>query len=65
MSELFDKEVDAQKESLKKLLGSHKLLQAHEKRCAMKMKETKKNDAHVKMFNGRRAFIERACSKVV
>ena len=30
MSELFDKEVNAQKESLKKLLG---FMQAHEKMC--------------------------------
>ena len=39
MSELLDKQVNARKESLiKKLLG---LLQAHEKKCAMKMKEEK------------------------
>ena len=31
MSELLDKQVNVQKESLKKLLGSRKLLQAHEK----------------------------------
>ena len=33
MSKLFDKEVNAQKESLKKLLGSCKLQQAYEKVC--------------------------------
>ena len=34
MSELFDKEVNAQKESLKKnFRGSRKLSQAHEKVC--------------------------------
>ena len=34
MSELFDKEVNAQKESLKKYFrGSRKLPQAHEKVC--------------------------------
>ena len=53
MSELLDKEVNAQKESLKKnFQGSRKLLHAHEK-CAMKMKETnkqEKNDARVKTF---------------
>ena len=38
MSELFDKEVNALKESLKKLQGSCKLPHAHEK-CAMKTKE--------------------------
>ena len=42
MSELFDKEVNAQKESLKKnFRGSRKLPYAHEK-CAMKMKERNK-----------------------
>ena len=40
----IDKQVNAQKESLKNFLGSHKLQQAHEK-CAMKMKETKKRRA--------------------
>ena len=46
MSELFDKQVNAQKE--KRFRGSHKLPQAHEK-CAMKMKVEleEKNDVHV------------------
>ena len=56
MSELFDKEVNAQKESLKKnFRGSRKLPQAHEKVCDEN--ETKKqrkkeevNDARVKML---------------
>ena len=39
MSELFEKQVNAQKE--KNFRGSRKLPQAH-KKCAMKMKETKK-----------------------
>ena len=39
MSELFDKQVNAQKE--KNFRGSHKLPQAHEK-CAMKMKESRR-----------------------
>ena len=49
MSELLDKEVNAQKENLKKYFrGSHKPM----KKCAMKMKQRNKqnNDAHVKMF---------------
>ena len=43
MSELFDKEVNAQKESLKNFRGSCKLPQA------MKMKQ-RKNNMHVKML---------------
>ena len=46
MSELFDKQVNAQNE--KNFQDSRKLLQAHEK-CAIKMKENK-NGPHVKMF---------------
>ena len=51
MSELFDKEVNAQKESLKKYFrGSRKPT----KKCAMKMKQRnkqrKKNDVRVKRF---------------
>ena len=54
MSELFDKEVNAQKESLKKTSGVHASSRMPTKKCAMKMKETnketRKNDARVKMF---------------
>ena len=53
MSELFDKEVNAQKESLKKnFRGSRKLPHAHEKVCDENetKKQRKKNDARVKMF---------------
>ena len=61
MSELVDKQVNVQKESLKKLLGftqnSHKPTQNSRttKKCAMKMKETKKltkkkNDGRLKYF---------------
>ena len=56
MSELFDKQVNAQKESLKKKLrGSRKPT----KKCAMKMKESrrKKNDGCLKYFVGRKEFI--------
>ena len=48
MSELFDKEVNAQKEFEKNFGGSRKLPHAHEK-CAMKMKQ-RKNDVHIKIF---------------
>ena len=52
MSELFDKEMNAQKESLKKYFrGSRKLPQAHEKVCdENERKKQRKNDAHVKML---------------
>ena len=42
MSELFDKEVNAQKESLKKTSGVHASSHMPTKKCAMKMKETNK-----------------------
>ena len=44
MSELFDKEVNAQKESLKKTFGVHGGSRMPTKKCAMKMKETKKQE---------------------
>ena len=62
MSELIDKQVNVQKESLKKTSGVHaKLPQAHEK-CVMKMKETnkqtkKKQRAPKIVFDGRKEFI--------
>ena len=63
MSELVDKQVNVQKESLKKTSGVHKKLpQAHEK-CAMKMKETnkqrKKRQVPKIFFDGRKEFIRR------
>ena len=49
MSELLDKQVNAQKE--KNFGGSCKLLQAHEKVCdEMKQTNKEKNDARVKML---------------
>ena len=42
MSELFDKEVNAQKASLKKTSGVHASSRMPTKKCAMKMKETRK-----------------------
>ena len=53
MSKLFNKEVNAQKESLKKTSGVHASSLMPTKKCAMKMKETnklEKNDTRVKMF---------------
>ena len=51
MSELLEKQVNVEKE--KSFRGSCKLLQAY-KKCAMKMKQTNKeenkNDVHVKML---------------
>ena len=62
MSELFDKQVNAQKESLKKPFGDHTSSRMPTKKCAMKMKETnkqEKNDARKNVFDGRRVFIGR------
>ena len=53
MSELFDKQVNAQKE--KNFQGSQKLPQAHEK-CAMKIK---KLYAHKNVIDRRKPFIRR------
>ena len=49
MSELLDKQVNVQKESLKKTSGIHA---SPRKKCAMKMKEVleEKNDGRVKKF---------------
>ena len=49
MSELFDKEVNAQKESLKKYFRGL-LRHAHKKVCDESETKKKKNDARVKMF---------------
>ena len=55
MSELVDKQVNVQKESLKKTSGVHaKLLQAHEKVCdeneRNKQTNKEKNDGRLKYF---------------
>ena len=53
MSELVDKQVNVQKESLKKLPGFTQNSRKPTKKCAMKMKETKKekkNDGRLKYF---------------
>ena len=61
MGELFDKEVNAQKESLKKLQGFPR---KPTKKCAMKMKETnkeirKKRRARKNVIDGRKHYIGR------
>ena len=57
MSELLDKQVNVQKESLKKTSGVHTSSRKPTKKCAMKMKERirKVNDCRVKkiFFEGR------------
>ena len=48
MSELLDKQVNAQKEKI--LRGSRKLPQAHKKVCDEKKVELEKNDMRVKVL---------------
>ena len=53
MSELVDKQVNVQKESLKKLPGFTQNSRKPTKKCAMKMKQRnkeKKNDGRLKYF---------------
>ena len=51
MSELVDKQVNVQKESLKKLPGFTQNSRKPTKKCVMKMKETKKkNNGCLKYF---------------
>ena len=59
MSELFDKQVNAQKENLKKYFrGSRKLLQAHEKVCdENESRIRKRRHAHKNVIDGRGEFI--------
>ena len=53
MSELLDKQVNAQKENLKKYFrGSRELPQAHEKVCDEDESRKKKNDGRLKYFCG-------------
>ena len=63
MSELVDKQVNVQKESLKKLPGFTQNSRKPTKKCAMKMKETnkqrKKQRALKIFFDGRKEFIRR------
>ena len=62
MSELFNIQVNAQKENLKKYFrGSWELPQAHEKVCdkneTNKQTKKKKNDGRLNIFVGRKEFI--------
>ena len=60
MSELLDKQVNVQKESLKKLPGFTQAPESPRKKCAMKMKEElegKKRLPRQKNFCGRKDFI--------
>ena len=63
MSELVDKQVNVQKESLKKLPGFTQNSRKPTKKCAMKIKETnkqrKKQRALKIFFDGRKEFIRR------
>ena len=63
MSELVDKQVNVQKESLKKLPGFTQNSRKPTKKCAMKMKETnkqrKKQWAPKIFFDERKEFIRR------
>ena len=57
MSELFDKEVNAQKEFEKNFRGSRKLPYAHEKVCDENERNKKKRRARKNVFGGRKPFI--------
>ena len=64
MSELFDKEMNAQKESLKNISGVHASSRKPTKKCAMKMKQRnkerkKKQRACKNVIDGRKHFIGR------
>ena len=63
MSELVDKQVNVQKESLKKLLGFTQNSHKPTKKCAMKMKERNKQRKKQRVpkifFDGRNEFIRR------
>ena len=60
MSELLDKQVNVQKESLKKLPGFTKAM----KKCAMKMKAIKKKQLPHKNFCGERKHFIRLYQKI-
>ena len=68
MSELLDKQVNAQKESLKNTSGARTSSCKSTKKCAMKMKQRnkeRKNDACIKMLlmeeGVYRACVENSC----
>ena len=47
---LLDKQVNAKKDSLKNLPGFMQVPASPRKKCAMKTKQTRKKDTHVKML---------------
>ena len=57
MSELLDKQVNAQKDKF--FRGSHKLLQAHKKVCDENEERKQEKNACKNVFNGRKWFISR------
>ena len=57
MSELLDKQVNVQKESLKKTSGVHATSRKPTKKCAMKMKERKKRPPHKNFCGERKDFV--------
>ena len=61
MSELFDKQVNAQKENLKNTFRVHASSRKPTKKCAMKMKVEleKKRRARKNIIDGRGEFIRR------
>ena len=60
MSQLFNKEVNAQKENLKNTSRVHASSHKPIKKCEIKMKETKKKQHACKnVFDGRKHFIGR------
>ena len=64
MSELSDKQVNAQKENLKKYFRDSRELPEADEKCALKMKE--KNDGRLKYFCGQEGVYktraERSCN---
>ena len=70
MSELFNIQVNAQKENLKNTSGVHGSSRKPTKKCVMKMKETnkqRKNDGHLKYFCGQEGVyktrVESSCNE--
>ena len=50
ISKLLDKQVNVQKESLKKTYGIHASSRKPMKKCGMKIKKEEKNDCCIKIF---------------
>ena len=58
MSELLDKQVNVQKESLKKASGLHATSHKPTKKCVMKMKERKKRLPRKNFCGERKDFVK-------